>query len=387
MPHKVLTTLLTLLLGTFLAACSSDSVVDTLAQQAEAIGFNTVSDNISKSRSNDEINSGNIKDQHFRVWGYTIKSDGSGHTDAIYNDNGDMADIDISYSSSQDKWIYTDGKGFHWPSGNTKLAFFAFCPSVDGLKITDNYYTGLPGRYGTKLHYNAVDNTTNLPRNLDLMYAYAQDQTNKNDDGSVIKGKLVPLQFGHLLSQLVFKMRIESPKVRIMVKSIKLCNVYTAMWCALDFTSNSHRWQDDGNEHQVSDYQLTFNKEYGDSIVFTDTITRDLTTETPIFVIPQSTTAAGFSVGNVPAKGWDKGLFLEIEGTLTLAGHKMFDSDQDGPLYVPFNTATPEDKWKPHTKYVYSIHLGGGYNKEGEQILQPISIALQSVDEFNYNQW
>ena len=47
-------------------------------------------------------------------------------------------------------------------------------------------------------------------------------------------------------------------------------------------------------------------------------------------------------------------------------------------IYVPFNNGT--EGWEPGKRYIYTLTFGGGYDKDGNLILAPITFEPEVTD-------
>lgn len=108
--------------------------------------------------------------------------------------------------------------------------------------------------------------------------------------------------------------------------------------------------------------------------------------------VSQSNNAADISDGPmlfVPQKltKWDvsstiataKQSYLMITCKIKQGGTYLFGSDSEyKDLYVPF-----EADWQPGKRYIYTLIFGGGYDADGNPILQPINFEAKAEDWAN----
>ena len=91
--------------------------------------------------------------------------------------------------------------------------------------------------------------------------------------------------------------------------------------------------------------------------------------------IPQTLTKWDTS-HNIETANAKKESYLSIECKISIGdSYKLGSKSGYGTLYVPF-----EADWKPGKRYVYTLIFGGGYDKDGNPILQPINFEPSVED-------
>lgn len=71
--------------------------------------------------------------------------------------------------------------------------------------------------------------------------------------------------------------------------------------------------------------------------------------------------------------------YLMITCKIKQGGAYLFGSDSEyKDLYVPF-----EADWQPGKRYIYTLIFGGGYDADGNPILQPINFEAKAEDWAN----
>ena len=95
-----------------------------------------------------------------------------------------------------------------------------------------------------------------------------------------------------------------------------------------------------------------------------------------MFLIPQKLTAWDTS-HNKDEADTKKQSYLSIECKISIGDVYYSGSKSDyGTLYVPFGA-----DWEPGKRYVYTLIFGGGYDADGNTILQPINFDAR-VEEW-----
>ena len=92
----------------------------------------------------------------------------------------------------------------------------------------------------------------------------------------------------------------------------------------------------------------------------------------PMLLIPQELkkwdTTHSITQANTNKEG-----YLEITCKIKQNGVYLFGDDNTyKTLYVPFGAT-----WEPGKRYIYTLIFGGGYNAQGQSILQPINFTTE----------
>ena len=88
-----------------------------------------------------------------------------------------------------------------------------------------------------KIHVSTVDeygDPVNMPKNVDVMYAITLNQKKSANGGTV------NMHFRHILSQVAFKARTETPKMEVTIEGIKIYNYYSAGYFTLPQIGRAH---------------------------------------------------------------------------------------------------------------------------------------------------
>ena len=95
----------------------------------------------------------------------------------------------------------------------------------------------------------------------------------------------------------------------------------------------------------------------------------------PMLFVPQKLTKWDVSSTIATAKQ----SYLMITCKIKQGGAYLFGSDSEyKDLYVPF-----EADWQPGKRYIYTLIFGGGYDADGNPILQPINFEAKAEDWAN----
>lgn len=337
-----------------LSGCSDTELasIDT-AQEKTPIGFHTVGSQMGSRAT--IIDNGNLTDYSFNV--YAFKND-NGTDGALFMGTEDKGAGQGGTKISHDgtKWNYANVK--YWPTGS--LNFYAVSPASDPI-----FYSWQISQTTKKINYMSYDEYgTESQYYTDVMYAIAKNKSKA--DGTV------QLQFKHITSQIVFmakKQPIENLNVEI--KSIKLHNfetngVFTIPTNRTDLQPMQSDWK--GQSHSYTCGLTVINKGDKEPKITVSTEPTDISTRTPMFLIPQKLTAWDTS-HNKDEADTKKQSYLSIECKISINDSYYCGSESGyGTLYVPFGA-----DWEPGKRYVYTLIFGGGYDRDGNPILQPIN--------------
>lgn len=347
-----------------LSGCSDTELasIDT-AQEKTPIGFHTVG---SQMGSRAEIINSSEDLKSFNVYAFKKKNDDT-DGDVFMGNNDDSQGykgVNISYKGG--KWNYTNTAELkYWPTD--ALNFYAVSPGGDQI-----LYSWQISDSEKKIHVGTVneyeDPETN-PKNVDVMYAITQNQ-NKSSNGGTVK-----MHFRHILSQVAFKARTETPKMEVTIEAIKIYNFHSIGNFTLpttDVPPTLDNWKYPDEGYTKSGFTAVKSK----SIDVGNTET-PISMDEPMLFIPQElkkwTTTAASPKTTEQAKA-AKESYLEISCKIKLGSSYVVGSDDAyGKLYVPFGA-----KWQPGKRYVYTLVFGGGYDENGNSILTPINFTADT---------
>ena len=203
----------------------------------------------------------------------------------------------------------------------------------------------------------------------DVMYAIAPNKSKA--DGTV------QLQFKHITSQIAF-MAKKTSNLNVEIKSIKLHNLETNG--VFTIPTNRHDLQPVQSDWKYQSLSYTcgltvINKDDDEPKITIGTEATDISTSTPMFLIPQKLTAWDTS-HNKDEADTNKQSYLSIECKIKLDGsYRIGDENNFGKLYVPFGA-----DWQPGKRYIYTLVFGGGYDENGNSILTPINFTADTKE-------
>ena len=337
-----------------LSGCSDTELasIDT-AQEKTPIGFHTVGSQMG-SRA-ESINTEKLKGYNFNVYAFT-RNEADGSDVALFMGTEDTkpgnGGVTISHDGS--KWTYDNPNNLkYWPAG--ALNFYAVCPASE-----PHFFNWQISQTKKEIYYASYDEYGDgtLPY-IDVMYAIATKQSKSNNGGKV------QLKFRHITSQVVFKAKKQLANMDVKIKNIYLYNLKQSGYFTIPI---------DGTEPQQSDWNFKDlftqkpNTVIKDATINVGTNATDISNDKPMFLIPQKLQEWNTS-HNITIANTNKECYLAIECKISIDGHDITaPAGKYETLYVPF----PVD-WQPGKRYVYTLVFGGGYDADGNTILQPIN--------------
>lgn len=345
-----------------LSACSSDNELANVGTTANnAIGFHVVG-NKAETRANIINTTTDLEKTDFNV--VAFKNNGGTDGEVFMGDkeheNG-LKGVIINHKNG--KWDYADASDLHyWPKEGS-LNFYAVSPATIPEDLTLYHWTI---EKATKtITYSCFDeyNRTDGKENPDVMYAIATNQTQ-----SIQAGK-VNLNFQHILSQVVFKAKTVNSDMEVDIKEIKIKNfrVDGTFTIPTDGSSPSQKSWSREEVYKLSPFTV-IKKSDADAIKIKGTEATDISSKTPMLFVPQPLT--GWDVKHKLADADTNGeSYLIINCKIKQKNDYLHGTETDYEnLYVPFGTS-----WEPGKCYIYTLIFGGGYDKDGHSILQPIN--------------
>ncbi len=349
---------LILFLGIIIGGCSNEETGEYLINQ------NIIKFNVLTTTRATLINSSNLTNIEFVVWALT-KDSTFFMGEPVENSSADnLGGIRIKYDNLM--WNYADTNDIHyWPTES--LDFYAIGPTPSTMTYSWNIT-----RDKKEISYITLDeygdySGTGLT-NVDAMYAIKKDQTSNS-------GK-VQLNFNHILSNIVFKATTENANLKVYIESIKLCNIITS---GVFTIPNSKPKNSDWKLNSLLNSSLTLIKDT--NICVTNDTILPITIESPTMIIPQTLTK--WDVTNQETKtiaqaNIAKQSYLEVSCKIKQNGVYLYGSDTEfSKLYIPFGV-----KFEPNNRYIYTIHFGGGYDENGNKIMNFIQFN-PTVEEWN----
>ena len=365
---KKSTVMLWAIFGALLMGCSDEEIANVETSSRNAIGFNVLS-NAAETRATPTTNT-NLTNTDFDVFAFT--ADGTafmGKVDTDFEHDG----VKIVYKDG--KWDYDDaGDLRYWPS--EALDFYAFNPGTVSEDMMMNYMWEASGTV-QKISYTCIDeygaNTGHA--NYDVMYAMAKGQTKDMNNG------IVKFNFKHILSQVVFKAKTQYDNMQVDINMIKIHNVKMGGFFTLPATADgTGSWSDPADlPSEVSGLgKFTVVKDVNITVK-SNTIATDISTTTPMLNRPQELTAWKVSETATKSKleaDNAKQCYLEIACKIRQSGAYLLGSASEyKTIYVPFG-----DTWVAGKRHIYTLIFGGGYNDQGEAVLNPIQFDAETTD-------
>ena len=364
---KKSTVMLWAIIGALLMGCSDEEIANVETSSRNAIGFNVLS-NAAETRAT-PTTPDNLKNTDFDVFAFT--ADGTafmGKVDTEFGHDG----VNIVYNNG--KWDYKNASDLrYWPTG--ALDFYAFNPGTVSEDMMMNYMWEASGTV-QKISYTCIDeygaNTGHA--NYDVMYAMAKGQTKDMNNG------VVKFNFKHILSQVVFKAKTQYDNMQVDINMIKIHNVKMGGFFTLPATADgTGSWSDPADlPSEVSGLgKFTVVKDVNITVKSNTTAT-DISTTTPMLNRPQELTAWKVSETATKSKleaDNAKQCYLEIACKIRQSGAYLLGSASEyKTIYVPFG-----DTWVAGKRHIYTLIFGGGYNDQGEAVLNPIQFDAETT--------
>ena len=359
---KKSTVMLWAIFGALLMGCSDEEIANVETSSRNAIGFNVLS-NAAETRATPTTPS-NLTSTDFDVFAFT--ADGTafmGKVDTDFEHDG----VKIVYKDG--KWDYDDANDLrYWPS--EALDFYAFNPGTVSEDMMV-FYSWEATKDVQKISYTCMDEygsgTTHA--NYDVMYAMAKGQTKDMNNG------IVKFNFKHILSQVVFKAKTQYDNMQVDIDMIKIHNFKFAgaftLPAAADGTGS---WS---SSDLAFPHAFTVVKN-ANITVNSNTEATDITTNTPMLNIPQELTAWKVSETATKSKleaDNAKQCYLEIACKIRQSGAYLLGSASEyKTIYVPFG-----DTWEQGKRHIYTLIFGGGYDDQGEAVLNPIRFDAETT--------
>ena len=364
---KKSTVMLWAIFGALLMGCSDEEIANVETSSRNAIGFNVLS-NAAETRATPTTNT-NLKNTDFDVFAFT--ADGTafmGKNDTEFEHDG----VKIVYKNG--KWDYDNASDLrYWPT--EALDFYAFNPGTVSEDMMVNYMWEASGTV-QKISYTCIDEYgAGTHENYDVMYAMAKDRTKDMNNG------VVKFNFKHILSQVVFKAKTHYDNMQVDINMIKIHNVKMGGFFTLPATADgTGSWSDPADlPSEVSGLgKFTVVKDVNITVK-SNTIATDISTTTPMLNRPQELTAWKVSETATKSKleaDNAKQCYLEIACKIRQSGAYLLGSASEyKTIYVPFG-----DTWVAGKRHIYTLIFGGGYDDQGEAVLNPIQFDAETTD-------
>ena len=350
-------------IAALLTGCSTDEEIANIETSAKnAIGFNIVSNGAETKAT---IYGNGSKDFGFDVFAfdnlgnYFMGKEG----EHGYTQNGDLSfthDGVQIIPTEEGNWVYKNAEEVaYWPTTNS-LDFYAVSPTnFDAQYYYSHYLWSIKSDKQTIVYTTTNEFQTNI-KDLDVMYAVAKGQTKDTKNGAV------QLNFKHILSQVLFKAKVQYESMTVTIKEMKIHNL--ALGGVFTFPS--------------ADVEPTLTNWTSTKTHLTATIKNSNTTNVvansvntpvdiiginnPMLVIPQTLTAWDTSISKEDADKDENSYQCYLEVGCKIEQNRA--TVYNGTLYIPFGT-----EWQPGKRYTYTLIFGGGYDDKGKPILTPIT--------------
>ena len=364
---KKSTVMLWAIFGALLMGCSDEEIANVETSSRNAIGFNVLS-NAAETRATPTTNT-NLKNTDFDVFAFT--ADGTAFMGKVDTDFGHDG-VNIVYNNG--KWDYKNASDLrYWPTG--ALDFYAFNPGTVSEDMMV-FYSWEATKDVQKISYTCMDEYgAGTHANYDVMYAMAKGQTKDMNNG------IVKFNFKHILSQVVFKAKTQYDNMQVDINMIKIHNVKMGGFFTLPATADgTGSWSDPADlPSEVSGLgKFTVVKDVNITVK-SNTIATDISTTTPMLNRPQELTAWKVSETATKSKleaDNAKQCYLEIACKIRQSGAYLLGSASEyKTIYVPFG-----DTWVAGKRHIYTLIFGGGYNDQGEAVLNPIQFDAETTD-------
>ena len=346
--------------GALLMGCSDEEIANVETSSQNAIGFNVLS-NAAETRATPTTPS-NLTSTDFDVFAFT--ADGTAFMGKVDTDFGHDG-VNIVYNNG--KWDYKNASDLrYWPS--EALDFYAFNPGTVSEDMMMNYMWEASGTV-QKISYTCIDEYgAGTHANYDVMYAIAKGQTKATNNG------VVKFNFKHILSQVVFKAKTQYDNMQVDIDVIKIHNFKFAGAFTLPATAEeTGSWS---SSDLAFPHAFTVVKN-ANITVNSNTAATDISTKTPMLNIPQTLTAWTVSAPNKSKLEADnaKQCYLEIACKIRQSGAYLLGSASEyKTIYVPFG-----DTWVAGKRHIYTLIFGGGYDDQGEAVLNPIRFDAETT--------
>ena len=358
---KKSTVMLWAIFGALLMGCSDEEIANVETSSRNAIGFNVLS-NAAETRATPTTPS-NLTSTDFDVFAFT--ADGTafmGKNDTEFEHDG----VKIVYKNG--KWDYDNASDLrYWPT--EALDFYAFNPGTVSEDMMV-FYSWEATKDVQKISYTCIDEYgAGTHANYDVMYAIAKGQTKDSNNGKV------KFKFKHILSQVVFKAKTQYANMRVDIRDIKIHNIrFSGVFTLPAAADGTGSWS---SSDLAFPHAFTVVKN-ANITVNSNTEATDITTNTPMLNIPQELTAWKVSETATKSKleaDNAKQCYLEIACKIRQSGAYLLGSASEyKTIYVPFG-----DTWEQGKRHIYTLIFGGGYDDQGEAVLNPIQFDAETT--------
>lgn len=350
-------------IAALLTGCSTDEEIANIETSAKnAIGFNIVSNGAETKAT---IYGNGSKDFGFDVFAFDNLGN---YFMGKEGEHGYTQNEDLSFThdgvqiipSTAGNWVYKNAEEMaYWPTTNS-LNFYAVSPTnFDAQYYYSHYLWSIKSDKQTIVYRTTNEFQTNI-KDLDVMYAVAKGQTKNTKQG------VVQLNFKHILSQVLFRAKVQYESMTVTIKEMKIYNIAlggTFTFPSADVEPTLRNWE----STKANIHMFVKNANTNQVVVKSAENPVDITDESnPMLLIPQTLTAWNTSISKEEANKAENSFQSYLEVICKIEQNNA--TVHDGPLYIPFGT-----EWQPGKRYIYTLNFGGGYDDHGKPILTPIT--------------
>lgn len=359
-----------------LASCSDNTdapeMPTTKASQSDPnlIGYNVTADR--QTRALNVYNSTTLpKSFHLSAWAIADTIQNQVQTGSPYI----MWDlIQDEGTANAHNWVNEEYPRY-WPNNGEPINFFATNAQSGSFEDTKN------GRPAYLIPYT----TQAAPeQQTDLLYAATYSQ--RKDPASQV-AKSVSLNLHHALSQVVFTATSPNDKLEVGIESVTIAGLLPSGTLRVPNTPGDISWDIPTNAAHTSFTAMTEQQDGAAVLVNADATpltSANYQTSQAFMLMPQKSNAA--NPQNLSAGGTYLIVNCYILNNAStedpanpVDDRLVFGINDDGiirssALYIPIAI-----NWQPGKRYVYNLNFGtgaGGYDKNGQQVLFPISYSV-----------
>lgn len=357
-----------------LSGCSDNelaSVGDGIGTSTQsAIGFHVVG-NQAETRAT-PITPSNITTTDFNVVAFKNNGGNDGELFMTKEHKNGLSGIIINYKNG--KWDYADASDLHyWPKEGS-LNFYAVSPATIAEGNTLYSWDFINDKKIKTISYFCFDEygTSTTHSNPDVMYAIAKNYTQATKAGKV------ELQFKHILSQIAFQAKTVNSDMQVDIKDIKIKNFKLGGTFTIPADGSSPTQNNWALATEIHTSPFTVVNKADDSPISvkgSNTAATDISSNTPMLFAPQ--VLKKWDVSHNTTDADTKGeSYLIINCKIKQKNDYLHGTaDTYKELYVPFGAS-----WEPGKRYIYTLIFGGGYDADGNPILQPINFEAKAED-------
>ena len=358
-----------------LSGCSDNELASvgagTGTSAQSAIGFHVVG-NQAETRAT-PITPGNITTTDFNV--FAFKNVGGTDGEQFMGDKKyENGLLGVPIKHKNENWDYAYASDLHyWPKDGS-LNFYAVSPASIAEGVT--LYSWDIRNTSKTISYTCFNEygTSTGHSNPDVMYAIAKNYTQTTKAGKV------DLKFQHILSQIAFQAKTVNSDMQVDIKDIKIKNFKlggTFTIPADGRTPKQSDWNLGTEIYKLTAFTVVNNADDSPISVKSNTAATDISSNKPLLFAPQELTKWDVSHNTDVAD--DKGeSYLIINCKIKQKNDYLHGSaTKYETLYVPFGA-----DWQPGKRYIYTLIFGGGYDAQGQTILQPVNFDAEILNDW-----